>query len=383
MKKRVLILLLLLGGAAPAWAVDVGGDVYFQYSYTLPTYDSAYDPRSSNNDFSAFDITRARLELFGEPQPNWLAHLATDVERVHDYQADVNGDGKLEDVTTPDAGRFALVLRYAHLNWQPKTYVGVDAGIIETPWIGFVDQANGFRFVDRLLAERAGWLGQLTDVGLAVKGDFPGHYGSYRAQIDSGNGAQDFEASKQKAGEGRVTFVPAFAAGVLGHFSLSLGGRYNTSEDPPGPALDRDAVGMALLHYRCRYINAGLEGSLDSHWGRERQKPTSNGMAATGWLSVKPWPWFEPFARGERFDPDLDSSGRGRAASRLDGETLAADRDGFWGLLAGLGFHPINDVDAALAGRITWFDETYRGGPHDGETIAPAASLLASLAFSF
>jgi len=374
-------LLILLLGVGVAHAIDVGGEAHFNYVYYLPTFDGDYDPRAASNDFSSFEFPLARLVVTGEPYPLWTARLATDVERVRSFEADVDGDGDTEKVDTPDEGRFEVVLRYAHIVWQPRLWFGVDAGMTETPWIGFVERAETRRFIDRLLVDRAGWLGELTDLGVAAVGEFPAGYGGYRLQVSNGSGASNFTVGKHKAIEARVTLIPAFTDCALRNLSLSLGGRYFTEDDPPGDQLDRDAVLAAMLHWHYRMFDIGAEGSFDHHWSQPQTRPTSNGLAATGWLAVRPISLVEPFVRVERFDPDLDASGYGRADSRIDGERLPADEDGYTRLLAGVTFYPAPKIRFAVAGRVRWFDETYDAGPERGEPIAPEVDARAALAF--
>jgi hypothetical protein len=242
-----------------AGEVKVGGEVFFHYLYRLPTFDLTVDPRRENNDRNEFDVTRARLSVSAEPREQWRIVLVTDVEREQDYLADVDEDGELEPVDNPDAGRFELVLRYADMTWQPRPYIGLQAGIVETPWIAFVERAFGWRSADRMAVEWVGWNGALTDLGLAAVGDFPGGFGSYRVQIVNGEGANHLEVQKQKAGEARVTFVPAFGEGAWRNLSLSAGFRYHTSDNPPGRALTRDVATMGLLQYRDRRLNLALE----------------------------------------------------------------------------------------------------------------------------
>ena len=376
-----IIFLILWSAGATAQAVEIGGEVYFIYYYVLPTFDGRYDPRAATNDFSAFDITRARLDLSGSPSPQWSAHLATDVERVHNYEADVDNDGEMETVDTPDAGRFTLVLRYAEIIWQPLDYLGIDAGIIETPWIGYVDRANGLRFVDQLLDERVGWNGNLTDLGVALVGQWPGGFGDYRIQVSNGGGTDHFETNREKAAEGRFTFIPAFGSGSWSNLSFSLGGRYNTVDNPPGNEINRDVVGRGLLHYGGPLLNLGLESSLDANWAEERAKPSFYGLASTAWTSVHIGELFEPFVRIERYDPTIRDVAAPREGSRIDGDPLAADADGYWRALAGLALHPASKVQAAFAGRIRWFDEQYDVGPRTGDNIAPEIDLRACLAF--
>ncbi len=375
----LFVIAWLVALAGPAAAVDVGGEIFFQYSYLLPTYDSDFDPRAVSNDYNAFDLPRARLTLAGEPYPLWYAFLGTDVERVSGLRADVDGDGDLETVDNPDEGRLQLVLRYARLTWRAREYFGIEGGLIDTPWITHVERANGFRFVDRLLTERVGWNGEISDLGVAFLGEFPGGRGDYHVQAVNGDGGQSFEANKQKAACARVTVMPWLAGEQW--LSLSVGGRYHENDDPENTDFSRDAVFAGMLHFRGARLNLGVETSFDYHWRTEDDDPSSLGMAGTGWLSVKTLPWLEPFVRAERLDPDLDYSGRGRGASLIDGDRLRADEDGQWRLLGGLGFYPAHKIKAALSGRVVTYDEKYDTGPDAGDPIAPAAELRASLAF--
>lgn len=384
MKKKLLsVALCCLAWSAIAVAaeVKVGGEVFFHYLYRLPTFASDYDPRVGDNDRNEFDITRARLTASAVPQEQWRIVLVTDVEREQDFQADVDEDGELESVDNPDAGRFELVLRYANMTWQPLPYLGLQGGIIETPWIVFVERAFGWRVADRMAAEWVGWNGEPTDLGLAALGDLPGGFGSYRVQIVNGEGANSLEVEKQKAGEARVVFIPAFGEGSWRNLSLSAAFRYHTSDNPPGRALYRDVVTMGLLQYRDRRLNLALEGSLDLHWVTDDNKYDNLGLEVGGWVTVRATEWLEPLLRLERYDPDLETTGLGIGNSLIDAHRLAADEDGLWRGLVGLGFLPVGGVQTALSGLVEFYDETYESGPRRGEHLAPAAELRFSLAF--
>ena len=206
---------LWLGVALPAAAqhrdadrptVKVDGVVYAQYGYLFA--DAA-------DDYNAFDLTRAYVNVRGDLGHGLTSRVTSDVYRV--------ADGSLD-----------LRLKYAFATWRPVAGgVGVTAGLMQTPWVDFEESMWGYRMQGRIALDRNGYLTS-SDLGLGVDGSWNRDAVSVQAGVFNGEGYHDLEGDRRKDAAARAsvrliqTDDPSRTGGVrlsaLGHYGAPTGG---------------------------------------------------------------------------------------------------------------------------------------------------------------
>jgi hypothetical protein len=82
-------------------------------------------------------------------------------------------------------GPFAVVLKKMFLNYQFAKNHQLMFGQIDLPWVVFLEDTQGFRFIGKTFVEEEGYLSS-ADLGMAVKGSFA--KGVLRYQINVANG---------------------------------------------------------------------------------------------------------------------------------------------------------------------------------------------------
>jgi hypothetical protein len=163
----IVVLLRTAQAQTQAPTMTAGVLVYSQYGIQLRT-DSV-----TNRHLSAFDITRAYINVVGKFTDGVGVRVTPDIYRVAD-------------------GSLAFRLKYAYATWTPeKSPITAKFGLIHTPWLDWEEALWDYRMQGSMAMERfrsaagAGYLSS-ADFGAGVDGKFG--YDKVNFQIGAYNG---------------------------------------------------------------------------------------------------------------------------------------------------------------------------------------------------
>ena len=181
--------------------VRVGVLAYLQYSEELKNRDN----------FNAFDLTRAYLNVNGQLSRNVRFRFTPDVRRAT--------DGSL-------SGTLVLRVKYAfvELDNVKAARSWVRFGAHQTPWLDFEESINRYRVQGTMFSEREGLIPGSSDIGIGYFTPI-GKYLDIQAGVYNGEGYAQTEANKYKSVQGRLTVRPFAERGAANGFRIS--GFYN------------------------------------------------------------------------------------------------------------------------------------------------------------
>lgn len=279
-------------------SVKLDGVVYAQYGYRLA--DAA-------DDYNAFDLTRAYVNVRGDLGHGVTSRVTSDVYRVPD-------------------GSLDLRLKYAYATWRPVAgRIGVTAGLMQTPWVDFEETMWGYRMQGRIALDRSGYLSS-SDLGLGVDGSWNREAVSFQAGVFNGEGYQDLEGDKHKDVAARASFrlLPTDDGSRTGGVRLSALGHYGA---PTGGGVRSRAAGM--LSWKSRLATLAAEYAVT---GDREDNPEDGGtpdletitgrmVTAFGVLRI-PGSRAALIGRIDALDPNIDLQGD-RATRYIAGVSYA------------------------------------------------------------
>ena len=171
-----------------------------------------YDAELKNRDaFSAFDLTRAYVNVNGQLAKNVRFRFTPDVRRVTDSSL---------------AGSLVLRVKYAFVELDNITAARswVRFGAHQTPWLDFEESINRYRVQGTMFSEREGLIPGSSDFGVGYFTPL-GKYIDVQAGVYNGEGYTQTDVNKYKSAQGRLTLRPLAGRGVAN--GLRLSGFYN------------------------------------------------------------------------------------------------------------------------------------------------------------
>ena len=171
-----------------------------------------YDAELRNREnFNAFDLTRAYLNVNGQLSRNVRFRVTPDVKRVT--------DGSL-------SGSLVVRVKYAfvELDNVKAARSWVRFGAHQTPWLDFEEGIDRYRVQGTMFSEREGLIPGSSDFGVGYFTPV-GKYIDIQTGIYNGEGYTQTDVNKYKSFQGRVTARPFAGKGIANGFRLS--GFYN------------------------------------------------------------------------------------------------------------------------------------------------------------
>jgi len=160
---------------------------------------------------SQFNISRGHINFTGNLNHRIAFRITPDVLRE-------TGTG-----TSLSGGlTYRLKFAYAQLNLDDWTTDGslIRAGLIQTPYIDFIESIYRYRFQGTTFPEREGFIVS-SDAGIAARWVFPNNYGEVYGGFYNGEGFGRSETNDQKAFQFRATYRP-FPKGTVWTKGLRL-----------------------------------------------------------------------------------------------------------------------------------------------------------------
>ena len=268
--------------AADAWAdsTKIGGTAFIDFTNLDQTKNGVKTDASGNG----LDVKRFYLSIDHTFNDIWSANLTTDFNYV-------GADGETQ-----------LFVKKAYLQGAFNPMATLRVGSANLPWIPFVEDWYGYRFVENTLVDRAKF-GTSADWGVHLLGD-SGRF-DYQASVVNGGGYKNPTRSNSVDFEGRVGFQPIKNVVIaVGGYSGDLG-----KDTQSTPALHDAHRYDAMLAYHADNFRLGGEYFKANNWNNVASLLTDSADGWSLWSSYD----FGPaslFARYDRVKPskDLDPS---------------------------------------------------------------------------
>ena len=165
----------------------LSGKMYFDFT-NIDQKNS--DTGSTNANGTGIDVKRFYLIVDHKFDDIWSANLTTDFNYV-------SNDGETN-----------LFVKKAYVEGKFDPAFKLRIGSADMPWIPFVENYYGFRYVENTLTDRLKYANS-ADWGLHAAGDFGASKTvNYAVSVVNGNGYKNPSRSKGVDVEGRVGFVP-------------------------------------------------------------------------------------------------------------------------------------------------------------------------------
>ena len=217
MRASVILTSLFLAVSASAAdepSVKVGASIFADYTHS--------------NETSAFEVTRAYINIFGTLNQFLSARVTPDLARE-------TGEGS----SLAGSQQFRLKYAYAEVNLKNGSWIR--AGLIPLLWTDYEEQFYRYRFQGQLFIDREGYLGT-ADYGVAARYAFPNDYGDVAAGVFNGEGFAHSEANDQKAMVLRLAVQPLKG--------LHLSGLVDRDNYSSGQPRDRQIAQILYEHPR-------------------------------------------------------------------------------------------------------------------------------------
>src|SRR5262245_7839430 len=181
-------------------------------TFTLQTEPKVTDVDGSTVSRTAFDVTRAYINVTGQ-----ISHLV-----AFRITPDITRESSLVSLATGNAvSNDSLVYRikYAYGQFNLDDWMArgswVRLGIQQTPWLDFEEGIYRYRFQGTVFAERVPLPTTMTssDAGVSFHYSLPSNYGDFHVGVYNGENYQRVELNNEKALELRATVRP-FGTGM-------------------------------------------------------------------------------------------------------------------------------------------------------------------------
>jgi hypothetical protein len=232
--KRIAMTVALMGAglsaATAAMAADVGANTTVDGLVYADLSD--IDQQQNGNDVApsgyGFDIKRAYLIVNHTFSNVWSANLTTDAQ----YISSTSGTGYTNSATSNSGGVAELYVKLLYLQARLNGAFVVHAGSYNDPWITFVQNFYGYRYVEKTEVERLGFANS-ADWGLNASGIAGGNgIFSYSASVLNGGGYKNPTRSKDMDFDGAFIIKPlAWLNFGAGFYAGHLGQITQTSAD--------------------------------------------------------------------------------------------------------------------------------------------------------
>jgi len=197
-----------------------------------------------------------------------------------------------------------VYLKKAYLQAKLNPAFTVRVGEADLPWVPFVENLYGYRFVENTLIDRTKF-GTSSDWGVHVLGSFANNLVSYQVSAVNGSGYKTLARNSDTIDvEGRVSVNP------IKPITLAVGGysgKLGKSSDN-GAITHRATRFDALAAYTDKRIRAGVEYFAAKNWNNVNTIATdkSNGWSAFGSFAVTPQ--IAAFGRYDWVRPNRDTN---------------------------------------------------------------------------
>ena len=317
MRKQILTAVLLAGCSAgtagtAAIAADgapsttIGGRTFIDFT-NISQQSNGVDTSASG---TGLDVKRAYFIVDHTFDGIWSADLTTDFRYT--------------------SGDTDLYVKKAYIQARINDALVVRAGAEDTPWVPFVENLYGYRYIENTLIDRLKY-GTSSDWGLSASGKLDGGLFQYSLSALNGAGYKTPTRSKTVDFEGRIGVVP------LAGLTLAAGfyDGHRGQETAANPAENTATRWDAAVDYHHGLLNVGAEYFDARKWNQVQltaPQPADQAQGESVWASVDMTAQWAVFARYDTAKPS---------------RTLAAAlKDEYFNV--GVAFRPRKGLDLAL-----------------------------------
>jgi len=257
--------------AAADESTAIGGKMYVDAT----SYDLSNDGVDSAGNGFGLDVKRFYLGVTHNFDDMWSVNVTSDFNYVAN-------DGETQ-----------IYVKKAYVQAKISDAFIARAGSVDLPWVPFVEDLYGYRFVENVIIDRlkfgtsADW--GLHAIGKAAEGKF-----SYAASVINGAGYKNPTRSNSVDFEARIAFAP-----VKG-LNLAIGGYSVTPPQHTAERLD------ALVAYVNGPLRLGAEYFQAKDWNQVTTVATDKAEGFSVWGSYNFNPNWGVFARADSADTSKD-----------------------------------------------------------------------------
>jgi hypothetical protein len=268
---------LVLASAGARADTSINGVVYADFT-DKQVKDKATGSKTSDSGVGT-DVKRFYFTLTHEFDSMWSAQ----------FQSDIGDQG---------AKRYDVFVKKAYVKVKLDPLFSVLLGSANTPWIPFVDELTGFRYIDNSMVDRLGF-GSSADWGVHVVGQSPNKVINYDVAAQNGRGYSNPTRSKSVDFEGRAGIQPLPGLNfAVGGYSGKRGlETYNT------PALHTATRLNALAAYHGDLFHLGGEYFQARNFNNVTTAATDKATGYSLWASLIPTPSFTLYGRFDEAKP--------------------------------------------------------------------------------
>lgn len=312
--EHAIVAALALGAASAAVAdptTKISGKAFADLTYR-DNRDLGTDRAADKAVGTSLDLKRFYFGVDHSFDEHWAARFRTDIGN------EVNG-------------KYDVFVKHAYIEGKAGPALVLRAGAADLPWVPFVEDLYGFRYVENVLIDRIK-LGTSADWGLHLSGKLADGLATYAVSAVNGRGYGDPTRTQAPTVEGRVSVSPLKA------LTLAVGAQGGKlGQNVVGTPTPRTASRFdAVIAYVGGPARVGVTGFLARNYDKkivtDATLPTDKALGASAWASVA---LAEPFTLFGRFDyvqPKKDTN------SDL--------KDLYWNV--GLQYKPAKPLDLAL-----------------------------------
>jgi len=330
----------------PSWAdnTTISGRMY----YNLSNLDQKTSTQGKvTNTGTGFEIKRFYLGVDHKFNDMFSANLTTDARYNNVESGGLTGKSATNSGSNSGVNDVQLYIKKAYLQAKFSDLLTVRAGAADMPWIPFVEDQYGFRFIDKTLTENRYTVANSADWGVHALGKYS--YFSYAVSIVDGAGYRNPSRSGGMDVEGRVsatvpTTYGTFTAAV-GGYSGKLGKEQQVAGSTASNLFNTATRTDALLSYIYGPVRVGGEYYSAKNWlngglttATFSTSTTVTGDKSTGssvWASYQVTPLISVFGKSEYVEPNK--------SVRFP---YSEKKDQFYNF--GVNFEPVKIVDLAL-----------------------------------
>ncbi len=255
--------------------------------------------------FNAFNIDRAYVRADAKLNDKLSTRVTLDAGRESAQTVTVPTG---ESVVVPEDLRLRIFLKHAWLAYKPSKAIEIKGGMIDTPFLGFVESYQGLRWTARTFLDDQK-LESTTDLGVMASGKHADGLVSWGAGVYNGEFFTNPEVGSGKSLQGRLTVDPLAGEGAKVTLPITVFVDENLQQDDaPGRLTFAGDVGFAHENLLVSGQVAGRSSDGVSGLGQSFQLVPK--ITDVGYL----------YTRLDRWDPDT-----------------ATDDDGNMKIIGGLG----------------------------------------------
>jgi hypothetical protein len=223
-------------------SIKIGAVIFADYTYQRKP--SAKDADGNAISPNSFNVARSYINVTGNISHIVAFRITPDITRETGTGSSLNG-----------SLTFRLKYAYAQVNlddWMPKG-TWVRFGILQTPFIDFLEGIYRYRFQGTVFPEREGYISS-ADAGVSFRTALPRNYGDVQVGVYNGENYNKAEANDQKAVMVRGSLRPLPMHSVLRGWRVT--GFYIADHYVRNAERKRAILNTTFEH---KHLNAGFD----------------------------------------------------------------------------------------------------------------------------